>query len=245
MGPDTYAADLWEYDPQLDSWTRKADFPGLDRYQLSSFAVDGKGYVGMGVDHDLFRKDWWQYDPIVDSWTQVSNLPGVERGASSTFVIGQRGFVVFGSDGGYKDELWEYNPFTDSWQIRANFPGGERKNGIAFAIGDSAYAGIGQGASGKRRNFYVYYPLFPVGMGEEQISLKVFPNPAVNQINVDLTNSNSSIGKIEMYNTRGQFILSSTQETIDVRDLEGGMYILNIYDINQQHIQSEQIVISK
>lgn len=244
MGPDTYAADLWEYDPQLDSWTRKADFPGLDRYQLSSFSVDGKGYVGMGVDHDLFRKDWWQYNPQTDSWAQVSNLPGVERGAASTFVIGQRGFVVFGSDGGYKDELWEYNPFTDSWQIRANFPGGERKNAIAFAIGDSAYAGTGQGASGKRRNFYVYYPLFPVGMSENYKEFKIYPNPASYELNVSSLNG-LNVNRVEIYNTKGQFILSSQESKIDIGHLESGSYILNIFDENQKHITSEQIIISR
>ena len=151
MGSDFYGTDLWEYDPLLDSWTRLADFPGGDRYQMSSFGVEGKGYVGMGIDHDLYRKDWWEYDPNLDSWTQASSLPGTERGSSSSFVLSSRAYIVFGSDGGYKDELWEYNPFTDSWNIKANFPADGRKNGIAFAIGNKGYAGTGKGASGKRK----------------------------------------------------------------------------------------------
>ena len=241
MGPDTYASDLWEYDPQLDSWTRKADFPGLDRYQLSSFALEGKGYVGMGVDHDLYRKDWWQYDPQTDSWVEVASLPGVERGSASSFVIGQRGFVVFGTDGGFKDELWEYNPFTDSWMIRANFPGGERKNAVAFAVGDSAFAGIGKGSSGKRRNFYRYYPLLPVGIDEEVSTIKLYPNPTSDYINIILSHDKQY--EYQLVDLRGREILRTSSSSILVDDLKEGTYILNVFDNNDIHITTEKVII--
>lgn len=241
MGPDEYGHDLWEYDPQLDTWTRKADFPGMDRYQLSSFSIDDQGYVGMGIDHDLYRKDWWKYDPLIDSWVEVSSLPGVERGASSTFVLGQRGFVVFGTDGGFKDELWEYNPFTDSWMIRANFPGGERKNGVAFAIGDSAFAGIGKGASGKRRNFYRYYPLLPVGFEEESTIIKIYPNPTSEYLNI--VNSANENYKYQLVDLKGRELLQSATSPIAVNNLKTGMYILNIFSENGQHVKTEKVLI--
>lgn len=241
MGPDQYGHDLWEYNPTTDSWTRKADFPGLDRYQLSSFSIDNYGYVGMGIDHDLYRKDWWKYDPIADNWTEVASLPGVERGGASTFVIGQRGFVVFGTDGGFKDELWEYNPFTDSWMIRANFPGGERKNAIAFAIDDSAYAGIGKGASGKRRNFYRYYPLFPVGIEENQQIIKLYPNPTTDYIHLELENAANY--QFQLVDLQGKEMLTTANTTIDVQDISQGMYILNVFDSNGKHLKSEKVLI--
>ncbi|MBD3635916.1 MAG: T9SS type A sorting domain-containing protein [Crocinitomicaceae bacterium] len=243
MGSDFYGTDLWEYDPLLDTWTRKANFPGLDRYQLSSFSIDGKGYVGMGVDHDLYRKDWWQYDPQLDSWQQVADLPGVERGGSATFVLGQRGFVVFGADGGYKDELWEYNPFNDSWQIRANFPGGERKNGIAFAIGDSAYAGTGKGYSGKKRSFYRYYPLLPVGTEENQLSIEVYPNPASNYLKID---GNSQLfTSVELYDMRGTKVLQSESTYIDITSLSEGTYVILISDATNTPVQTDKIIIRR
>jgi hypothetical protein len=34
--------------PILDSWTKKADFPGRDRFNGVAFSVDGKGYYGAG-----------------------------------------------------------------------------------------------------------------------------------------------------------------------------------------------------
>ncbi|UKN02434.1 T9SS type A sorting domain-containing protein [Paracrocinitomix mangrovi] len=243
MGGDLYAADLWEYDPILDTWTRMADFPGLDRYQLSSFALEGKGYVGMGVDHDLYNKDWWQYDPNTDTWVEVSSLPGVERGSASTFVIGQRGFVVFGSDGGYKDELWEYNPFTDSWQIRANFPGDGRKNGVAFTVGDSAYAGTGKGASGKRRSFYRYYPLLPVGVEETFVDFKLFPNPTADFVTISgLTDVNI---QLEIVDLKGVLVFKSNAKTIDLSTVESGSYIVNIFNQDHQHLITKKLIVNK
>ena len=241
MGPDQYGHDLWEYDPQTDIWTRKADFPGMDRYQLSSFSIDNLGYVGMGIDHDLYRKDWWQYNPQSDSWIEVSSLPGVERGASSTFVLGQRGFVVFGTDGGFKDELWEYNPFSDSWMIRANFPGGERKNGVAFAIGDSAYAGIGKGASGKRRNFYRYYPLLPVGLEENPESFVVYPNPTSETLNILVTADSEY--QFQLVDLKGRQVLTSSNTTFAINNLKAGVYILNIFDQKGNHLKTEKVMI--
>lgn len=241
MGPNQYASDLWEYDPITDTWTRKADFPGLDRHQLSSFALEGKGYVGMGIDHDLYRKDWWRYDPLTDSWTEAASLPGVERGAASTFVLGQRGFLVFGSDGGYKDELWEYNPFTDSWMIRANFPGGERKNAVAFAIGDSAYAGMGKGATGKRRNFYRYYPLLPVGISQPEFSFNVFPNPTTEYLQI--VSELKGFYVFQLVDFQGRVIAQTSLNTIDLTTIEKGTYILNIFDENSGHLMTKKIVV--
>lgn len=158
IGPDNYVYDLWEWDSTSDTWIPRTSFPGGDRHALSSFVVEGKAYVGMGTDHDLYRKDWWQYDPETYIWVAKADLPGNERSEASTFTLGQRGFVIFGTDGGYSDELWSYNPFDDSWSIQASFPPSGRKDGIAFAIGDTAYAGTGKNDSGKKRSFYAYVP---------------------------------------------------------------------------------------
>lgn len=248
MGPDFYGTDLWEYDPLLDSWTRKADFPGLDRYQMTSVSIDGKGYVGMGVDHDLFRKDWYEYDPLTDTWTQKTDLPGVERGASSSFVLGQRGFIVFGSDGGYKDELWQYDPYGDSWSIKSDFPGAGRKNGIAFAIGLKGYAGLGQGASGKRRSFYEYFPHHPLDLEEYSLNLNAYPNPAQNEFTLELDEYNMDI-QLVIADLSGRILqteqLNSSVTTIDVTELESGQYLILANDLQGYNLHSIKLNIVK
>ena len=50
---DTRLADLWEYDPSVDIWTKKADFPtspelGYGRWGAVAFTISDKAYVGQG-----------------------------------------------------------------------------------------------------------------------------------------------------------------------------------------------------
>ncbi|MBI3135388.1 MAG: T9SS type A sorting domain-containing protein [Bacteroidetes bacterium] len=245
-GPSAYAFDLWEYKPSTDSWSQRANFPGGVRYAVTALAIDNKGYVGMGIDQDLYRKDWWQYDPATNIWEQRSNLPGTERGAASTFTLGSKGFVVFGADGGYKDELWEYNPYTDSWNIKANFPGGERRNAIAFSIGSKGYAGIGKGPSGIRQNFYEYTPALPLAVDDyELLKIQVYPNPATELVNVFLQQHSDARLMVLTDNT-GNLVETQavTSQTIQImRDTKAnGIYYLTILNDQNRPIAQTTLI---
>jgi N-acetylneuraminic acid mutarotase len=247
-GPSAYAFDLWEYKPTTDSWSQRANFPGGVRYAVSALSIDNKGYVGMGIDYDLYRKDWWQYNPATNVWEQRSNLPGTERGAASTFTIGSKGFVVFGADGGFKDELWEYNPYTDSWNIKANFPGGERRNAIAFTIGTKGYGGIGKGPSGIRQNFYEYTPALPLAVEEnETVHVQVYPNPIDDVAQIFIQNE-SSAKWILIHNSNGQLVqqIQVIGQTMELQrnNLASGIYYLTILNNIQKPIGRTQLIFS-
>lgn len=244
-GPNTYAFDLWEYKPSTDSWSQRANFPGGVRYAVSALSIDGKGYVGMGIDQDIYRKDWWEYNPATNVWVQRSNLPASERGAASTFTLGSKGFVVFGADGGFKDDLWEYNPYTDSWNIKANFPGGERRNAIAFSIGNKGYAGIGKGPSGRRQNFYEYNPALPLAVEEHQLIIEVYPNPVADKANIYLQNE-SDARLLLITNNQGQLVkkIQVDQQTVELdrNDEPAGIYILSILDSSNKLIGQTRLI---
>lgn len=247
-GPSTYAFDLWEYKPTTDSWSQRANFPGGVRYAVTALSIDGKGYVGMGIDEDIYRKDWWQYNPATNVWEQRENLPGTERGAASTFTIGSKGFVVFGGDGGYKDELWEYNPYQDSWNIKANFPGGERRNAIAFAVGNRGYAGIGKGPTGIKQNFYEYTPLYPLGIEEsEALALTVYPLPAADEVHLWLQ-SESNAAQLRVYDVHGELVISEliTSQTVDIErnGLPAGIYHAIVLDAENKVKGTAKIIFS-
>ena len=246
LGPNYYAFDLWEYKPATDMWTQKSNFPGGVRYALSALSIDGKGYVGLGVDNDLYRRDWWEYDPATDVWTEKAELPGTERGAASTFTISSKGFVVFGADGGYKDELWEYSPYTDSWNIKSNFSGGERRNAIAFAIGNKGYAGIGKGPTGLRQNFYEYSPSLPVGVDEHtRLNVKVYPNPVNESAQLFLQNESTahSYAIVDINGKLVQTDLILSQSVLIQRgDIAPGIYQLIVMSDKGTPIASEKII---
>lgn len=56
-----YFTVLKEYDPQKNTWVRKADLPAA-RYNGTSFSIGDKGYYGFGY-YDQLRNDMWEYTP--------------------------------------------------------------------------------------------------------------------------------------------------------------------------------------
>src|SRR5690606_29890310 len=67
---NTPLADAWSFSNGL--WTAIEDFPGEARYGAVGFAVDGKGYVGLGYNGTEALSDFWEYDPETDAWTPVT-----------------------------------------------------------------------------------------------------------------------------------------------------------------------------
>lgn len=114
-----------------NSWVKKADFAGFKREQAVGFSINGKGYIGTGVDtSETVLKDLWEYDPSLDSWTQRADLPGSGRRNAFGFAMNGKGYIGTGIDNdeatiGVKlMDFYEYNPITNSWTQKANFPGG-------------------------------------------------------------------------------------------------------------------------
>lgn len=246
IGPDAYISETWEYDPSSDAWIERTPFPGGDRYQLTSFVLEGKAFVGLGTDHDVFRKDIWQYDPTTNTWENKPDFPGSERSKSSSFSIGTKAFVVFGSDGGLKDELWEYSYYSQSWAIKAPFPGGGRKSAIAFSIGDKGYAGIGKEFDGKKQSFYQYTPSGPLSTAEITNKFELYPNPitSVAQINLpqSITEGNLLIVSMDGKIVKQQAFYSNSF-TFNRSDLKNGTYQMILFDHNQNTMGFKSIFI--
>lgn len=120
-------------------WTKKNDFGAMKRERAIGFSVNGKGYIGMGVDtNEVVHNDLWQYDASTDLWTQKANLPGSVRRDAIGLAAGNRVFVGLGIDsaeafnGNTLSDFWEYLPATNTWTSRSAFPGAGGA-GIYFA----------------------------------------------------------------------------------------------------------------
>lgn len=57
--------NFWMYDPVDDTWTKKEDIGGGLRLFGSGFAINGKGYIGLGTGGtaDEIKIDFWEYNP--------------------------------------------------------------------------------------------------------------------------------------------------------------------------------------
>ena len=142
--------ELWEYNPQNDTWTKKTDLPGVCRFLTSGFSINGKGYVGLGRNiGNQMETDFWEYDPTTDSWTQKAQFPGVGRDHAAGFSIGNKGYFGTGYtptgqfSGVYLNDFWEYDQVSDSWTQKANVPGPARQNAVGIGLNGKGYVGLG------------------------------------------------------------------------------------------------------
>lgn len=139
--------DFWEYDTTNNTWTRKADFPGIARYAAVGFFIGSKGYIGTGIDSNFLEySDFWEYDPTADSWTKKADFPGMARGGAVGFSIGSKGYIGTGVNISNEiafNDFWEYDPYNDSWTQKADFAGTERNCAVGFSINSKGYIGTG------------------------------------------------------------------------------------------------------
>lgn len=236
-GSSTYSAQLWEYKPSNNQWIQRASFPGGVRYQMVSFVVGSKAYVGMGVDQNIFKKDVYCYDPGANLWSPIAPFPAYERGAASTFTLDERGFVCLGNNGGLLGDLLEYNPKTDVWTLRAAYGGSERKSAIAFTIGNKAYVGTGKGYSGKKASFYEYAPCNYAGVEALDARLLLYPNPIIDQLT--MIGLDQQIESIQVLNVLGKLEMQVDYEAINTQNLHlenllTGNYILRFITTDGQ-----------
>lgn len=182
-GPFNLSDEVWEYKPFLNSWIQLPDFPGGGRYQMCSFVVNSKAYVGLGADHNTYRSEMWEYNAGNGTWSSITDFAGGDRGQAVAFTINERGFICTGKDGGLKSDLWEYNPYLDSWTARASYGGSARSGAAGFVCYGKAYVGTGDGYSGKKESMWEYTPMLILGVNENsQADIQLFPNPVVEQL---------------------------------------------------------------
>ena len=62
----TISADVWEYNPSLDSWQQMNSFEGSSREAAVGFALGDKGYISTGRSATYRFDDLWLFDPTVE-----------------------------------------------------------------------------------------------------------------------------------------------------------------------------------
>lgn len=87
---------VWAYDANLNTWEQKNDFPGPPRGGGSAFAINGKGYFGLGSANPYYYDDFWEYDPANDTWASLGSFPGNPRASCFVFVINNQAYIGTG-----------------------------------------------------------------------------------------------------------------------------------------------------
>lgn len=154
--------DLWEYNPQTNSWTPKADYPGGGGggvYFATAFTLDGKGFIVCGkIGADTYIKEVWEYKPVSNTWMQRTDFPGGQRYQLCSFVVNNEAYVGLGADyNTYLDDIWKYNGGSGLWTRMNDFGGGYRGSVCTFTLGQRGFVCLGIDG-GLKNDLWEYNP---------------------------------------------------------------------------------------
>jgi N-acetylneuraminic acid mutarotase len=157
-------ADFWAYNPVQGFWDNlgrlnsdsNARFPGSPRNGAVAFALNGKGYVGLGDDDQDYLSDFYEYNPSSRTWRKMADFPGGARRGATAFVIGDKAYVGTGYDDNYLVDFWSYDSKTDSWTPIRDFGGSKREGATSITYNGKAYVGFGNNNGVSQKNLYVY-----------------------------------------------------------------------------------------
>ncbi|MGQ0826759.1 MAG: kelch repeat-containing protein [Bacteroidota bacterium] len=137
------AKDFWEYDPEKNQWTQKADLPGGGRYGAIGFSSSEKGYVALGASQTTYYNDIFEYDPKTNQWTKKADFPEEGRIDASVFFTENKAYLLLGAQQKNitpkKKDVWEYDTQTNKWVKKAEFPGAPRVAATAFTLNNKGY----------------------------------------------------------------------------------------------------------
>jgi hypothetical protein len=138
------SGQLWQYDPQNNIWTRKADLPDTLQEGAFGVGVGSMGYAGLS-EGTLGTKGWWQYNPANDAWARKADYPGLEMQQGTGFAVNGKIYSGLGnvSGPGGNNQWWQYDTATDTWTAKNSFPGNIPYFGAAFTLSGKGYVAGG------------------------------------------------------------------------------------------------------
>jgi len=111
---------VWEFNPDTDAWSRKADIPepGPGSTFGSAAELGGKIYV-FGGFFAAPLNTLFIYDIATDTWSRGRDLPSANFGIAVA-VAGNR--IILATGSGFGNQTWEYDPATDTYTRLADAP---------------------------------------------------------------------------------------------------------------------------
>jgi hypothetical protein len=164
-----YFRDTWEYNPQTDVWTKRADFGGGERSDLYGVVILGKAYIGFGQTLDSqtgastgsskFINDLWEFNPTSKIWTSALTFRTITtRSPKIAFSIKDIGY--FGHFNDSKQlTMYPYKPEKGFYDFKTYVDViDERYDGVSVSNTTSGYFGLGSKSGQIYKDFYRFNP---------------------------------------------------------------------------------------
>lgn len=238
--------DFWSYDIASDSWTQMPDLPGPPRHHPFHFAAGEKVYAGMGHNVGNYYADWYEFDPATDTWTEMNEHPNGGRVAGQEFSHDGYGYIISGDGVNHQNlvdgEFWKYLHETDEWERLPDHPGDAPDGRVgrwapgSFVLNGYAYffGGVNRGGGILYSDMHRYLLEEPVSVADpvRETATRVYPNPAVDRLQVEWKSDPGVDAPYTLYNMSGrrvaEGVVSVSGEIPLASNLPSGYYILSI-----------------
>jgi N-acetylneuraminic acid mutarotase len=158
-----YPDELWRFDPSMNSWTKRAPFPGRARVEPACFVICDKAYLVCGSisNGGTCLNECWECNGTNNTWTQKANFPGPIRTYAVGFAIDSLGYVGTGANelNDFRKDFYAYHPSTNIWTKIADFLGTARDGDCGFGSNGKGYVCFGQDSTLKQyKDIWEYNP---------------------------------------------------------------------------------------
>ncbi|WP_165940240.1 hypothetical protein [Dyadobacter psychrotolerans] len=164
-GDYTNVNSMWEYNPDTDVWSRKADFIVPEIEFPGIFVIGSNAYVCGWQSKNGYRyiADTYQYNSVSDSWSKKDGIYSLSRLKTTQLQFGFNGKgYLFGGGAG---PVTEFGKMVDSLYVTTYSPQADRFTTLktnnfpydaapqtSWIIGNSIFFYLG----GKDYNFYTF-----------------------------------------------------------------------------------------
>ena len=105
----------------------------------------------------------------------------------------------------------------------------------------------GSAATGKKRSFYEYAPLFPIGIDEiNQGTISIYPNPITEHSILEL-NGIEEAKSFQIWDLAGRIhtesIIQSNSMPLKKSDFVSGTYVIVILDENNEILKTDKLIV--
>ncbi|MFC2102581.1 kelch repeat-containing protein [Bacteroidota bacterium] len=224
--------DLWEYNPNSDTWLQKASLPGSGRSYATAFVIHDKVYIGLGSNGSIYLKDWWEYNPGTNRWKRMEDMAGGVRVGAMGFSVKGKGYIVGGVGYNMKPlrDIWEFDPIQNTWTQLDRFPGSSRGYGVGFNIGNNGYIAAGTSVEGYLFDLWECFPgtMVRASIPKEDNSINpvvISPNPFFYRFFMKIRHPYTGLLELTITNMRGQVVFRKSVN----KEAE---YIVRCYEID-------------
>ncbi len=236
----TFYNDWWEYNPLTNSWLQRSNLAGGTRQAAYGFVINNKGYVGLGSKTSTIFNDFYEYNPSSNSWIAKANFPSGSRSAGSSFAVNGYGYVGTGVDGEFGTTIYSdyhrYDPQLNNWTSINGFNPG-RISPVVLTTSTCTYVMTGKTTSptslptpqNTMKDMWEY--CLATSVLETEVgstTFNIYPNPWIDDLNIEFLASKTQNIVIELYNVLGQKV----DEVFNGRVKESEVFIFILKDSN-------------